>query len=569
MILFVSSSPGINVQVATFLSDNGMKYVTLRGILPWHHYQGLLVAIARKGSAFLRTSDTKHSFHMDAQVFVVSSLADVSLDLLTNITLNKVQKTVIVSQTSSNANKMAEWTPQLQSMKHNSLFYLAIPNLHGTLWYQIITLNAGYSLTKLTFHSVSYLIKEHYDLNGLTVRSISDTWAPFLTIDKCNEGGKNCKINKGCLVDFMDIASKEFNFTYVSEKEPNGDWGLVPKSGPFNMSGEWSGVMGNVVKGTYDMSMSPWQWNEERDNLVQFVLIIKSKQILVWEPKNPEIDFCLFIRPITTDSWLAICLTASVIITCLGLISFFVPYLKDSDARKITITTTCYFFILIDAFYGGALTMFFTSTVTIPLENLRDTLKAHPQWKLMFISGLDAIFAYPALQGDHDYVDYWSYVKDNPKDTTFLGISEGLNHLHEGDTVIFLEETMLKGYLKNNPFLKQNLEIFWKSKDIFNGIIFPLNSPLVPMFKMGEAILRERGIKEIIFNRWQGKNINEDSSASTMVLGPGQTALVFVIMLSICVVCLLLFLGEVAHSYNTKLEKEANIHSKEQVEVVP
>ena len=516
-----------------------------------------------------RYIDTKHSFHMDAQVFVVSSLDDASFDILTNITQNKVQRTVIVCQTSSSEIKMEKWTRELRSLKHNSLFYLAIPNLRSTSWHQIITLNTDYSLTELTFHSDSYLIKEHYDLNRLTVRSISDTWEPFLTIDKCNKGGKNCKINKGYLVDFMEIMSKKFNFTYLSEKEPNGDWGLVPKSGPFNMSGEWSGVMGNVVKGTYDMSLSPWQWVLERDNFVQFVLVIKSKQILVWEPKNPVIDFGLFIRPITTDSWLAICLTASVIITCLGLIGYFVPYLKDSDGRKIIITTTCYFFILIDAFYGGALTMFFTSTSTIPLETLRDTLKAHPQWKLMFMSGLDAIFAYPARQGDPDYFHYWSYVQDNLKDATFLEISEGLNHLHEGDTVIFLEETMLKGYLKSNPYLKRNLDIFWKSKDIFNGIIFPLNSPLVPVFKMGAVMLREKGIMEVIINRWQGKIINEDSAASTMVLGTGQTALVFVVMLSICVVCLLLFLGEVAHSYNTRLEKETHIHRKEQVEVVP
>ena len=171
------------------------------------------------------------------------------------------------------------------------------------------------------------------------------------------------------------------------------------KSGPFNQSGEWGGVLGDVVMGRFDMSLTPWTWLHKRRDILQFVLMIKQNRILVWEPHNPDVDFGLFLRPITSESWLAILTTGFVIISCIVFVKTSVPLLSDhSEGSKLMIVTFYYFFVLINAFYGGALTMFFISTVTIPFENLRDVLRSHPEWQLKFMKGNDANFAYPALQ---------------------------------------------------------------------------------------------------------------------------------------------------------------------------
>ena len=53
----------------------------------------------------------------------------------------------------------------------------------------------------------------------------------------------------------------------------------------------------------------------------------------------------------------------------------------------ISTTTTWLCFVILEAFYGGALTMFFTSEVTIPLETTTDVLQAYPSWKLKFMDG--------------------------------------------------------------------------------------------------------------------------------------------------------------------------------------
>ena len=47
----------------------------------------------------------------------------------------------------------------------------------------------------------------------------------------------------------MKIFAMEFNITHASHKNLDGDWGMLPKAGPYNMSGEWGGVMGDVING--------------------------------------------------------------------------------------------------------------------------------------------------------------------------------------------------------------------------------------------------------------------------------------------------------------------------------
>ena len=52
--------------------------------------------------------------------------------------------------------------------------------------------------------------------------------------------------NEGYLIDLSKMAENLFNFTLVSLRDPDNDWGVTPKSGPYNRSGTWGGVMGGV-----------------------------------------------------------------------------------------------------------------------------------------------------------------------------------------------------------------------------------------------------------------------------------------------------------------------------------
>ena len=138
----------------------------------------------------------------------------------------------------------------------------------------------GTKVNKVQFtNETSFLIRESYDLGGLQVRSLSLPWSPYLIQSNCTTHEANSQKcnNHGYLIDFMEMTKQMYNFTYISLKDANQDWGITPKSGPFNLSGTWSGVMGNVIKGEYDMSLSAWYWIYNRMELLSFAPVVRSR----------------------------------------------------------------------------------------------------------------------------------------------------------------------------------------------------------------------------------------------------------------------------------------------------
>ena len=48
--------------------------------------------------------------------------------------------------------------------------------------------------------------------------------------------------------------------------------------------------MGNVLTGKYQISLSAWNWLIERNNILDFVPIVKDFQIMAVIPSPPEVD---------------------------------------------------------------------------------------------------------------------------------------------------------------------------------------------------------------------------------------------------------------------------------------
>ena len=85
-----------------------------------------------------------------------------------------------------------------------------------------------------------------------------------------------------------------------------------------------------------------------------------------------------------------------------------------------------YFFILVNAFYGGAMTMFFSSEITLPFETIGDVMGTYPTWNLMVDGGSDAIYRAKAVDGDRDYIDFVRRMDSAPDLTLFSTI--GMMH---------------------------------------------------------------------------------------------------------------------------------------------
>ena len=55
--------------------------------------------------------------------------------------------------------------------------------------------------------------------------------------------------------------------------------------------------------GKYQMSLNAWSWIIERDDILDFVPVVKDNEILSVIPKPPDVDPGLFIRPF---KWVAL-----------------------------------------------------------------------------------------------------------------------------------------------------------------------------------------------------------------------------------------------------------------------
>ena len=210
----------------------------------------------------LRCTQITHALIDDARVGELDTLVFLMLsynELHFTLYLNKVAKRKVLSCTII---VVIELTPeQMESINRlvddlgkNSMFYLIYLKENDsrwkTSWYRVITLS-GYekAIINVVQFNDDKMIKEHYELNGIHITSLSLSWTPYFLLSGCNENGKFCK-SEGYLSNLMDELGRLMNFTWESHQEVNNDWGLNQYQ-----SGGWGGVVGNVFNGTYQLSI--------------------------------------------------------------------------------------------------------------------------------------------------------------------------------------------------------------------------------------------------------------------------------------------------------------------------
>ncbi len=89
--------------------------------------------------------------------------------------------------------------------------------------------------------------------------------------------------------------------------------------GPFNLSGEWTGVYGSIVHGEYDFSLSSWFRFHAREYMVDFVPISRCHMIMAWMPHLEDaVDLADFHRPFSEASWIAMAVVFSLGAACLA-----------------------------------------------------------------------------------------------------------------------------------------------------------------------------------------------------------------------------------------------------------
>jgi hypothetical protein len=542
-----------------FLNDNGFKYIylvenstSLSTLLSSSSVTKVNMAwtILRGGTSYMQalTMDEYIKTYIFKFQDVVVFIMDINKDNITTflhaITQAPMRSSILCIKSIWTDSQESYFKRTLNKLKLDSLFYLAVSRKHKVKWYQVITLKSGYAMTELKFSLDTFQIIEDYDLNGLTIYSISYSSTPYIALQDCDQDGKQCK-SSGYLKDYTDVIAQQLNFTYESHSQVDGDWGILPQSGPFNHSGIWGGVMGKIVNAKYDMTISDWAWLRERYGLMSFVTVNTYTDIIMWTSTNMEIDFGLLVRPFSPESWLAIVSLYAIITICIFITQYGIPYSEDTNSQQIIVTTLWYFFVVLSAFYGGAMTMFFTSSNDVDFQHVTDVIHAYPDWKLVIYSGSKAKFALKA-EYDKDYAEFWARVQASPHDSTYNSIEEGLSLIAEYKIVMQTSNNKIKAHLTANPIHDRRLKSLVTQKNIQNCIAFPFNSPLRYMFSKAVLQARESGLEGNLIKQWMGANINFNNAGmvENTKIGAGQLILVFVGMIVAFSTCFVFLCAE-------------------------
>ncbi len=266
------------------------------------------------------------------------------------------------------------------------LFFLVTGGANALLWYQVISHGGFVVVDELGFLDNTYVIKEKYDLQGMEICSIAKSWTPYFFFSDCDDSNV-CQSN-GFLADIATVLERTYNFTLVSNRGLEG-WGIFPVEGPFNMSGTWVGVMGDVINGKCSSSLTSWKYNRDRIGLVDFVPLMKIRLLLLLMPQKADFDAELFMRPLTGAVWRVVA-GIVLLIGVMLLLPFVLFHSTDklTWGYKIAVSISWYFFLLMHAYYGGALTMFFATGTEIPFEGIRDVIRAYPDWQLITMAGM-------------------------------------------------------------------------------------------------------------------------------------------------------------------------------------
>ena len=389
--------------VGTFCRNNGFFYITgstFDGFMTkelqkvFEVFKGTKIRLRALPEDQIKSS---MEFHLDDFLVVSNgpSNSDIFQLELEAIKLRKVKKSLLLIPHQIDERKLLE---ELESMQGSAFFYVVYEGAEKTEFKQVISLfnNTKTVILDIKFNHFGHII-EDYNLQGSKIFSNTLPWAPYFMMEECDENGKNCK-NSGFLADYMDSLGFVLNFTWESHQPADGNgWGVTPLDGPFNKSGTWGGAMGSVVNEEYHMSLSQWIWNSGRYELLDFISTTSSYDCLALTPSPPEVDFGLFIRPFRNDAWGGIGVVMSISLVIVMVPYAYLSYYEHTDGYMISSTSVWFFFLLVNAYYGGALTMFFTSEIGIPFNTIHDVMRAYPDHKLMMMDGNQVLFVYKAL----------------------------------------------------------------------------------------------------------------------------------------------------------------------------
>ncbi|TRY77456.1 hypothetical protein TCAL_08548 [Tigriopus californicus] len=338
--------------------------------------------------------------------------------------------------------------------------------------------------------------------------------------------------------DLFQSLGSRFNFSvfhlFVS------DWGVVPlEKGPFQ-NNTFVGAMGAVIHGGFDLSLSSWLAVPERSPLLDMEPTYIIRNVMAIVPKPLKVDLKFFQHPFSIEAWQGILLVAFLICVTIIPPSLLLGNYENTDAYNWASLSAWSFFLLINSFYGGALTMFFSTKAAPPFSQFHEVVQAYPTWILKTLAGTDVYFNDKAECGDPDFKAFYERMVQNPEETTFTNIGHVLRTMEEEYIVILADFSVLQSSFQMNLDFKAHIEILGTMRESWTNVILKKHSPLSPIVRKGLNSLRDYAVMEKTRAKWIGQGVPKSTEISAYTLGLGQTLLVYLTTLIACILSLMI-----------------------------
>ncbi len=176
---------------------------------------------------------------------------------------------------------------------------------------------------------------------------------------------------------------------------------------------------------------------------------------------------------------------------------------KLDISKKVAIISSWIFFLIINSFYGGALTMFFSTSPDLPFTTIRQGLLKYPTWKmqtivgeeapieviplkiLCFMSDLEHDLAKVKVNEDPVFAEYWNNMKTDPEELVAANHQEALERLKIGGNFLRTSLMALTAVVAANPKLADGMSLETVETNIMTSMA-PLtkHSPYTRLFNM-------------------------------------------------------------------------------------
>ena len=556
-------SDQIYTDLANFCLNNGMVYLSLTSTdeqsLLQNKAQKAYEAFHRHGLRVRRLSYDKLYPELNFDLDTLILLTDTNILSepnkfqmhLEEIRNHKVRKTILLFVDHFDSNQESKLRDSLNNLVIGNAWFSLMYQNHSNLtkYCNILSLqnNTKTLVQDIEFTESNQIVEKH-DLEGLELISNTLSWKPYMEISNCKDLhndniGKNCKIS-GYLNDAMNLMGNIANFTWTSHRPTDDSWGIMDENGVYT-----TGPMASVAQGEYHLSICYWKWTFQRHGAVDFFSIGDRELVLALTPQPAALDFGLFVRPFHIEAWYLVFGGLLLIVITIIVPYTFLSYYEHTESFKLASLFSWLFFLLINAYYGGALTMFFVGESTLPFNSIEDVMRSYPDWNLKFKDGNDINFKPKADAGDPLYSEFWERVTRKREAHTFQSLEEGLSLIKNERTVIHIAEGALKQYFKDNPYHQQKMKVFSRMPPKAGAIIVTPNSPLKPILQAAFNSLTEAGIKDALLAEWEGSSIPQNDEVETMVLTNGQMILVFLVILFFFGCSILILFGEISYKF--------------------